>query len=273
MFEYPEINTLAKQMRKELTGKTVKSGTLVKKNGNMFMGEKDAAKYSMLAGGTIIQIDALAPEIYIKLDNGYGILIRQSGGKILYNKTPADIPKNCNIIFEFTDASNLTYTMSLFTLGFFAITHDEWRNRKQDSKKFDPLGDNSFKNYMDFISNDAGQMKTAIKLFFSNNMLGISSSFAAEILLHAKIHPSTQLGKLNMDEHQCVYETMKRILKTACDEGGRTSEHGLYGQKGKYTAMGERKHIGESCPLCGSILEKNSVGGVTAYCSNCQRKK
>jgi len=116
MFEYPEINTLVKQMKKELTGKTVKSGALVKKNGNMFMSGKNVANYSLLAGGTIMQIDHLAPEIYVKFDNGYGIMIRQSGGKILYNKTPADLPKNCSIIFEFTDASSLTYTMSLFTL-------------------------------------------------------------------------------------------------------------------------------------------------------------
>jgi len=82
---------------------------------------------------------------------------------------------------------------------------------------------------MDFVNKDADHIKTAIKLFLVNNMLGINSSFAAEILLYAKIYSSTQLSKLNEDEHQCVYETMRRILSAASDEGGRTSECDLNG--------------------------------------------
>ena len=48
MLEYPEINTIVKKMGTELKGKTVESGKLTKKNGNMFIGENDAAKYSLL---------------------------------------------------------------------------------------------------------------------------------------------------------------------------------------------------------------------------------
>ena len=104
-------------------------------------------------------------------------------------------------------------------------------------------------------------------------MLGIGSSFAAEILLHAKIYPSTQLGRLDADEHRRLYETARRVLAEASDAGGRTGECDLYGQKGKYTAMGERKRIGENCPACGTVLEKISVGGIAAFCPHCQKKK
>ncbi|MCL1792900.1 MAG: hypothetical protein FWG34_03430 [Oscillospiraceae bacterium] len=273
MLEYPEINTIVKQMRTELPGKTVESGKLTKKNGNMFMGENDAAKYRLVNGGIIAQIDYLAPDIYIELDNGYGIMICQSGGKILYNSTQSDIPKNYNIIFTFTDGSSLTYTMSLFTLGIYAVSHEDWRNRKQSSNKFDPLGDSSYEDYINFIKKDETQEKTAVKLFLSNKIAGIMSTFAAEILLHAGIYPSTPLNKLSDIEHKRIYETMKQIITSANAQGGRTSEYDLYGRKGGYTAMAERKHIGGECPICGGGLEKNTTGGVTAYCPYCQTKK
>ena len=273
MLEYPEINTIVKQMKTELTGKTVESGELTKKNGNMFMGENDAAKYSLLIGGTVVQIDFHAPDIYIELDNGYGIMICQSGGKILYNKTKSDIPKNYNIIFSFTDESSLTYTMSLFTLGIYAVSREEWLNRKQGNNKFDPFGNSSYEDYINFINKSDERGNTAVKLFLSAKITGVMSTFAAEILLYAQVYPSTPLRKLSESEHKRIYETMKQIITSAGDQGGRTSEHDLYGRRGKYTAMAERKHIGGECPICGGILEKNSTGGVTAYCPRCQIKK
>jgi len=274
MLEYPEIITIIKQMNKEIIGKTVESGALVKHNSNMFMGEGGghADQYSLLRGGTVVSIESLAPDFYIRLDNGYGILIRQSGGKIIFNKTAADIPKNHNIIFTFTDGSSLTYTMSLFTLGFFAASHKEWEGRKRSNILFDPLGENTYDDYAQFIATREGTDKTAIKLFLTKNVLGIGSSFASEILLYAKIYPSTQMGKLSPEDHKRVYDSMKRVLTAACDSGGRTGEYDLYGKKGTYIAMGERKHIGEPCPNCGNTLEKATVGGVAAFCPTCQVK-
>jgi len=272
MLEYPEINTIVKQMAEVLPGKTVESGEVVKKIGNLFMSDEDAAKYSLLRGGTVVEIDRLEPDIYIKLDNGYGILFCQCGGRILYNETQADAPRVYNIIFRFTDGSSLTYTMSLFSLGIYAVSHEDWANRKKSSAKFDPLG-GSFGDYMDFVSLCDGQEKTPMKIFLATYMRGIMSTFAAEILLYAQIYPSTQLKKLSAEEHRRVYEAMQKVLTSACDLGGRVNECDLYGKKGKYVAMAERKHIGEPCPVCAAELGKVSVGGVTAFCPQCQVKK
>lgn len=105
MLEYPEIKTIVSQMETELIGKTVESGLMVKKNNNMFMNEDHAAQYCLLNGGIITRIEYLASEIYITLDNGYGILFCQCGGKILFNESKP--PKNYNIIFNFSDGSSL----------------------------------------------------------------------------------------------------------------------------------------------------------------------
>lgn len=272
MLEYPEIHTIVKQMKSELMGKTVDSGAWVKKSGNMFMSENDASKYVLLNGGKVIDIDCLAPDIFIALDNGYGILFCQSGGKILYNKTASDVPKSYNICFDFTDGSCLTYTMNLFTLGIYAITCEEWKNRKVYNKKFEPLAESTFEDYLEFLDKNKEQEKTPVKLFLSGCIAGIMSTFAGEILLYAKIYPSTQLGKLSVEQHRQMYQSIKQVLTLACEKGGRTTECDLYNQKGGYTAIAERKNIGKNCPVCGYVLTKNSTGGVTAFCPVCQEK-
>ena len=271
MLQYPEIKIIVSQMQAELIGKTVEFGSLVKSNSNMFMAENNAAQYHLLNGGTVRCIEMLAPDIYIMLDNGYGILICQSGGKILFNKSKP--PKNHNIIFNFTDGSSLTYTMMLHSMGFIAISHEDWRNRIKSNTKFDPLCNNTFEDYLSFINNrPKEEIKKPAKTFLATNILGVISSFAAEILLYARVHPSVQARKLNKEQHKRIYDSMKSVLTNAYEKGGRVNEFNLYGQQGHYIAMAERKHIGENCPLCGNILGKTTVGGVTAFCPNCQIK-
>lgn len=73
MLEYPETRTIIKRMENEIIGKTVESGAMVKHNNNMFMNEGRAAQYNLLNGGTVKKTECLAPDIYIMLDNSYGI--------------------------------------------------------------------------------------------------------------------------------------------------------------------------------------------------------
>jgi len=272
MLDYPEIKTIASQMNTALIGKTVESGMMVNKNSNLFMFEYPAAQYDLLCGGTVIRIEDLGEEIYIMLDNGYGILFCTCGGKILYNESTP--PDKYNVIFHFTDGSNLSYSMKLCTMGIYAVSHEEWKKRIERNQKFVPLGNHSFKDYNDFIKDKTDEeTKKPVKIFLAKNISGVGSSFAAEILLYAKIYPSIQLRKLNDEQHKRMYESMKSVLTAAYDKGGKVSECDLYGQKGKYIIMAERKHIGEKCPICGNILEKTSIGGVAAFCSSCQVKK
>jgi formamidopyrimidine-DNA glycosylase len=269
MFEYPEIKTIANQMQNELIGKTISSGRLEKKNNNMFMGD---GNYHLLKGGAITAIEYVPHDIYIKLDNDYGLQFSQGGGKIFFNKTSADIPKNYNIIFDFSDGSSLTYAVMLYTLGVNAVSHAEWQNHISNDQRFDPF-DGTSDDFVNFIVKASEGEKTAVKVFLAKNVKGLMSTFAAEILLYAKIYPSTPIHKLDGNELMQIHSAMQRVLTTAYEKGGRVSEYDLYGNKGKYIAMAERKKIGGNCPVCATVLEKNSTGGVTAFCPACQIKK
>lgn len=274
MLEYPEMYTIAEQMKKVLVGKTVIKGEIVKTNTNLFISENENQRYPLLYNGKVTDIDFCAPEIYICLDNGYGIIICQGGGKIFYNNPDEKLPEKYNIRFDFDDGSNLTYLMLLWSYGIFAMSNKDWQRRKENNirTQYQPLSDDTFDDYMNFIEAKKSREKIPIKVFMSKYIAGVMSAYSAEILLYAGVFPEIPLGKINRDEHKRIYESIKKVLTSACEKGGKNSAYNLYKQKGNYPIMSERRNLRKPCPICGKPLEKTSVGGVTTYCSNCQVK-
>lgn len=274
MLEYPESYTIARQMRSVLLGKTVAGCEYVNPNANIFNPEGAQERYPHAIGGTVSEVVYHAPSIYIALDNGYGILIRQGGGKILYHASPSGEPNKYHFRIPFSDGGSLTYSVLLWSYGVDVIPRDSWSAcvRSADEQRFEPLA-GSFAEYLDFVKTHADDPKQAVKVYLTKNIAGIMSTFAGEILLSAKVHPAVQVGKLTDAAHEGIYRAMRDVLTRACEAGGRTSEHDLYGNAGGYLAMSERKHAGEPCPACGAALEKVSVGGVVAYCPKCQAKQ
>lgn len=273
MLEYPESDIIARQMRETILGKAIVGGEYINPNANIFNPEGAPERYPLAAGGVVSDVAYHAPDTYVMLHNGYGILFRQGGGKIRYHASPSEEPKKVNFRFPFSDGSGLTYAVQLWSYGVDVIDHEAWaaRVRSADKTRFQPLG-GSFWAYTDFVRNHMDDPKQAIKTYLTKNIAGIMSTFAGEILLHANIHPAMHVGKLDDKAHERIYAAMADVLTQACKAGGRTSEVDLFGNPGGYQAMSERKHIGEPCPLCGNPLAKVSVGGIIAFCPKCQVK-
>jgi len=271
MLEYPELHTIASQMQADLLGKTVTDGVMVKTNNNLFMGAHEPERYAELKGGVVTGVELHAPEVYIALNNGNGIVIGQCGGKLLLHAPGAKLPTH-NICFTFQDGSCLTYTMMLWSLGIYVRTHEEWQQRKADIDQthLQPL-DSSYDDFAAILKKFESE-KMPAKTFLSKHIGGVMSTFAAEILLYAKVYPAASLHALDTDAQKRVYDTIRQILTSACELGGRVNEMDLHGAKGRYVAMAERKNIGKPCPICGHALDKTSVGGVTAFCPTCQPK-
>lgn len=275
MLEYPEMYTIANQMKKELIGKSLLRGTLVKPNN--YLKKEAEANYSTLENGRIIDIDYYAPELYIMLDNGYGILFCEGGGKILYNKTEKSVPKAVHLRFDFSEGSCLTYSMLLWSLGVYSISHNEWRDRKKSiqAHKYQPVAEEMvFDDFVKCMDNVEKPKELDIKSFIIKQYAaGIMSTYAAEILWHAKVFPAAKISALGEEEKKRIFSSIAAVIKQACEAGGKSSEVDLYNNKGKYNVTMERKNIGSPCPVCKTIIGKVVVGGETAVCERCQPKK
>jgi len=104
---------------------------------------------------------------------------------------------------------------------------------------------------------------------------GLGNIYADEGLWHARIHPLRPAGTLDEQEVSRVRSGARRALKTGIARQGATLRD-YRTPEGRSGSMQEEFKVygraGESCPRCGTPIEKIRAGGRgTWYCPSCQR--
>jgi len=112
-------------------------------------------------------------------------------------------------------------------------------------------------------------------LLEQNLITGIGNIYASEILFEAKINPHRQTGSLSAIEINQLHRAIKKILRKAVRMRGTSDSDYLdgYGHKGHFQEVLQvyRKN-GQKCPICGTIIEKSTIGQrSTFYCPHCQK--
>ena len=102
-------------------------------------------------------------------------------------------------------------------------------------------------------------------------VVGLSNSAFQDIIYRARLHPKRKASELNKDERRVLYGAIKLVLQERIWFKGKDQFYDLYGNQGDYTpAMGLNMKQ-QPCPICGTPIEKLSVGGGHVYfCPNCQ---
>ena len=102
-------------------------------------------------------------------------------------------------------------------------------------------------------------------------VVGLSNSAFQDIIYRAMLHPKRKASELSEDERRALYDAIRLVLQERIRLNGKDQFHDLYGNQGGYTpAMGPNMKQ-ETCPVCGTTIEKLSVGGGHVYlCPHCQ---
>lgn len=70
-----------------------------------------------------------------------------------------------------------------------------------------------------------------------------------------------------------MYESVVRILKKMCEEGGRDTENDIFGNPGGYVTQLSKNSYGEPCMRCGTLIGKAAyMGGTVYFCERCQKQ-
>jgi len=133
--------------------------------------------------------------------------------------------------------------------------------------------DFTFDRFKEALKGRKGPIKKV--LMDQSVIAGIGNIYADEILFDAKIYPKTPTLKLTKDQLRRIYESIPKILAEAIRlRGTSTSDfRDTAGDKGSYGDVRRvyRKH-GEPCPVCGTKIERITVGGRgTHFCPNYQK--
>lgn len=271
MPELPEITVIAKQMDKELSGKSVANVEIAQPK---ILNTNVSEFARTLANKTVVNVSSVGKWLFIKLDPDYYLLISLGmGADLIFVGKKSQRLGRFQFRLVFDDETGLTAHFWWF--GYVHLVHSE---KLAEHKMTAALGkspiDEKF-TLIYFRKLIAGR-KGAVKSFLLNqkNVAGIGNVYIQDILFKAKLHPKRDVSDLTENEIKSLYDSIHKVLNSSIDLGGLAYERDFYGRRGKFS---NEKFLvayrqGKPCPICGICIEKIKTGSTSSYvCPKCQK--
>jgi formamidopyrimidine-DNA glycosylase len=262
--ELPEITILARNMRKELVGRTI-SGieVLQPKCLNLRVEEFQAA----LSGADILDTSAHGKWVQVRVSPGWLLLGLGMGGEILLTNRDR-LPDKYRVVIDFTDGDCLA-------INFWWFGYAHFVKELADHPMISRLGP----DFMSLSHEDFGELlrgrRGSIKSFLldQKRIAGIGNVYVQDPLFQAGIHPLRPINTLSDDEVEALWLALRQTLSESIELGGSQWEQNLHGEHGRwddsYFRVAYRE--GKPCPNCGSSVEKIKTGSTSTYiCPTCQ---
>ncbi|UCE44172.1 MAG: hypothetical protein JSV57_01395 [Candidatus Bathyarchaeota archaeon] len=276
--ELPEAKILAEQMNSELAGKRIKSYHLQDHERLQRIGmlDRDTKSFDHLVNGEIESVISRGNVIHVKLNNGMNLVLGpEYGGKILYHTRKRKIPSKFHLKIDFRDSSALTVRFASMGL-IHAVKDDDLDHSYVYRRDFNPDVaspiDEGFtlERFSKLLMNNNRMLKSVL-VGKAAVVVGLSNSAFQDIVYRAKLHPKRKASELKKDERRTLFDAIRLVLQERIRLKGKDQFYDLYGNQGGYTpAMGSNMKQ-QTCPVCGTSVEKLSVGGGHVYfCPNCQ---
>jgi len=277
--ELPEAQILAEQMSKELLQKQIRSFHLqdYQKLQRIGFVNKDVKAFDQLVNRKVESITSRGNVIHVKLDLGLNLILApEYGGRILYHTSGSTVPNKFHLKLDFYYDTSLT--VALTGMGVIQTLKDDELERsyvyKRDfSEVTSPVDEREFT--LERFSKQLAEKKVNIKSSLVGKdavIVGLSNSAFQDILFRAKIHPKRKASELSEGERHALYDAIKIMIKERIRLGGKDQFLDLYGKQGRYApAMGANMNR-KTCMVCGTSIEKLSLGGGQVYfCPKCQK--
>jgi formamidopyrimidine-DNA glycosylase len=273
MPEMPEIETLARKLRKILIGKQIDdvrlSGLPLRKPIAVTFAEK-------LRGRTIRKILRRGKYLILKLEpQAFWLMHLGMSGRVLYHGRSGERAIHTHAIVRFSDSTELEYRDPR-RFGLLAAYEVPSLGQIPEIRVLgiDPL--NSRFN-PDWLWPLLQKSRQEIKSFLLDQHMiaGLGNIYVCEALFLAKINPSRRCYTLTSDETGKLIRAVRVILRSAIRHQG-TSFSDFMGPDGKpgrnqnYLKVFQRE--GSKCLRCGAVIQRKKQGNRSSFfCTRCQR--
>ena len=273
MLELPEVRTIARDLRKEIQGKTITSV------GGTFTGHKstfyhdDPETYNGRLTNKRIT-DIIDRNFYVEIEIEDYLLLFRDGANIRYydkKQTPSEKSK---LFVTFDDGSCLNVTVLMYAfIGLYE------KNAEIDNEYYlmeiNRIGALdaafSFEHFTSLI--DEKTQKLSIKMFLAaeQRIPGIGNGVIQDILFNAGLRPKRKMHTLSEVGIRSLYTATINTLTAMVNQDGRDTERSIYGTEGNYKTILSNKSYKNGCPKCGSeIIKEEYKGSSIYYCPSCQ---
>jgi formamidopyrimidine-DNA glycosylase len=277
MAELPEVETIRRQLEREVVGRKIKSvevhdTKVIPRHGSKkeFVGMLEGAKLkSLVRRGTFL---------IFTLDTDERFIIRPGVGGQL-RKTPAKdgLDAGTGVVLTFTQGGQLRYIDPKRTGELWILTPEEVA---EGVDEIELLGYDVVDQpvpWADFAKMVLSRSMKLKSLLTDEDLLaGIGNVYSDEILYDAGLRYDRVSDTLSVQEVRRLYRSVVEILHDAIKHGGSTLSddgwHDLHGAAGGYSEYHQvSARDGEPCRRCRDTIVKAKFGGKNTYfCEQCQ---
>ncbi len=183
-------------------------------------------------------------------------------GSLEYFKNDKQAPRHARVLFVFANNHRLAFDDQR-QFGQVGLLKDVDELLKKHA-----LGPDALDLDLGEFRKILGKHRGAVKSILLNQQFiaGIGNIYADEILFRARMHPATEIFRLDDKALTNLFRTTRYILKRAIAAKADVKQmpkSWLLPHRGK----------GGKCPRCGKKLRSAKIGGRTAwFCAHCQKR-
>jgi formamidopyrimidine-DNA glycosylase len=278
MPELPEVETIRRDLEKEVAGKRIKS---VDVSGlRSIRRHKTKRQFiSRLEGRKIGSIERKGKYLLLRLD-GNDVLVIHLGmsGQLLRAKGPKEpLVRHTHVVITFTQGGQLRYVDPRTFGEVFVTTCEELEAEVPELAHlgFDPLEDvMSWTRFGELLH--AKKTKLKALLMDQRFLAGIGNIYSDEILFNAGLRYDRGSETLTSQEVRRLYRAMIETLQEAVKHRGSSladeQYRDLFGEVGDFQSQHNvYDREGEPCPRCRNPVARVKLGGRSTFlCEQCQ---
>jgi formamidopyrimidine-DNA glycosylase len=277
MPELPEVETIRRQLDKEVVGKRVKT---VEVSGMRSIRRHSTKKQftSRLEGHKLSKVERRGKYLILTLDEGDLLVIHLGmSGQLRRHANKDEVAKHTHVVMTFTQHGQLRY-VDPRTFGELFITVPDELN--EEVPELADLGRDPIEEPMNWMvfgeMLHARKMKLKAFLMDQSILAGIGNIYSDEILYDAGLRYDRLTNTLSSQEIRRLYRSVVGILHDAIKFGGSTlPDEGyvdLHGESGEYQDHHQAYNRYKlACRRCRAPISKTKFQSRTTYfCPSCQ---
>lgn len=278
MAEQPEIETLRRDLDREIGGRRVKavdvpgSGAIPRHTNKKQFG-------SLLEGTKVASVVRRDLLLVAKLDSGDALVIDMSGGgRLRRNANKDEVDKSTKVVITFTQGGQLRALDDTGNLELFVVPFENLAEAVPELADIgiDVLDEPvSWTVFGERILHHR-DVKLRALLLDRTVLAGIGPIYADEILFASGLRPDRVVSSLSTQEIRRFFRAVVETLHEGAKHRGVTASDGQYsdlaGKPGGWTSeLQVFERDGQACLRCRGVISKTRMANKTVYlCESCQ---
>jgi formamidopyrimidine-DNA glycosylase len=277
MPELPEVETIARELRPDLVGRTILDASFDWPNQIKHPAPADFA--AALRGREVLSVERRAKWVVAALGPaGEGgepavlaIQVKMTGQlDVVSPDAPKD--KHVHVVMPLDDGRELRLRDTR-KFGRLAVYPPAQADAVLGELGPEPLDDEfTVADFRRIVRRRKGRLKTL--LMNQEFLAGIGNIYADEALWRARLHPLRSGAGLRPDQERLLYLSLRDVLNEAISRRGSSvdSYRAPEGRGNMQNFLNVYGRTGKPCPRCGHATKRIVIGArSTHFCSFCQR--